>query len=63
LRVLGAIVVLAGLATPLFGVDRTRAVLDWEVEQGTALVRVGAGIALAFGAFLAFAVTTGRRAV
>src|SRR5438876_555530 len=58
LRALGVIVVLAGLATPLFGVERTRAVLDWEAEQGTALVRLGAVLALALGGFVAFAVTT-----
>jgi hypothetical protein len=29
LRVLGAAVRVEGLATPLFGVERTRAILDW----------------------------------
>ena len=49
----GAIVLVAGLATPLFGVERTRAILDWESTQGTALIRVGAGLALAIGGFVA----------
>ena len=61
LRVVGAVVLVAGLATPLFGVERTRAILDWESTQGTALIRVGAGLALAIGGFVAFAVATGRR--
>jgi hypothetical protein len=61
LRVVGAVVLVAGLATPLFGVERTRAILDWESTQGTALIRVVAGLALAIGGFVAFAVATGRR--
>jgi hypothetical protein len=61
LRVVGAIVFVAGLATPLFGVERTRAILDWESTQGTALIRVMAGLVLAIGGFIAFAVATGRR--
>ena len=63
LRTLGAVVLVAGLATPLFGVDRARAVLDWEATQGTALIRIGAGLAVLGGAFIAFAVATGRRRV
>jgi hypothetical protein len=61
LRVVGAVVLVAGLATPLFGVERTRAILDWESTQGTALTRVVAGLVLAIGGFIAFAVATGRR--
>jgi hypothetical protein len=63
LRALGAVVLVAGLVTPLFGVERTRAILEWESTQGTALIRVGAVLALALGGFLAFAVTPVRRAV
>jgi hypothetical protein len=61
LRVAGAVVLVAGLATPLFGVERTRAILDWEATQGTVLLRVVAGLVLVIGGFLAFAVATGRR--
>jgi hypothetical protein len=61
LRVVGVIVVVAGLATPLFGVERTRAILDWVSTQGTALERVGAGLGVAIGGLIAFAVATGRR--
>lgn len=60
-RIQGAVVLVAGLATPLFGVERTRAILDWESTQGTALIRVVAGLVLAIGGFVAFAVATGRR--
>ena len=61
LRALGAVVLVAGLATPLFGVARTRAILDWELRQGTGLVRVTAGLVVAMGGCIAFAVATGRR--
>jgi hypothetical protein len=61
LRAVGVIVVVAGLGTPLFGVERTRAILDWVSTQGTALERVGAGLAVALGGLIAFAVGTGRR--
>jgi hypothetical protein len=60
LRTLGAISFVAGLATPFFGVDRARAVLDWEATQGPALFRIGAVLVVLAGAFIAFAVT-GRR--
>jgi hypothetical protein len=63
LRALGAVVLLAGLLTPLFGVERTRAVLEWESTQGNALIRAGAVLALALGGFLAFAVAPARRTV
>ena len=59
LRALGAVVCLQGLAAMLFGVDRARAILEWEAMH-TALLRAGAVVALATGGFVAFAVT-GRR--
>ena len=60
LRTLGAVVCVAGLATPFFGVDRARAVLDWQTTQGPALIRIGGVLAVLAGAFIAFAVA-GRR--
>ena len=63
LRVIGVIVLIAGLATPLFGVQRASAVLDWEAAQGTVLIRVVAGLVLAIGGFLAFAVSGGHHPV
>ena len=61
LRALGAVVLVAGLVTPLFGAERSRAILDWEVTQGTALIRVTAALVLAIGGFIVFAVAAGRR--
>ena len=60
LRALGAVMCMQGLAATLFGPDRARAILEWEVMQGTALLRVGAAVALAAGGFVAFAVTGHR---
>jgi hypothetical protein len=57
LRVLGALMCMQGLAATLMGPDHARAVLEWETMQGTALLRVGAAVALAAGIFLTFAVT------
>ena len=63
LRVIRAIVVVAGLTTPFFGSDRSSAVLNWVSAQGPMVIRLGAGVALAFGCFIMWAVIAGRRAV
>jgi hypothetical protein len=60
LRALGAVVCMQGLSAALLGPDRARAILEWETMQGTALLRVGAAVALATGGFVAFAVTGHR---
>jgi hypothetical protein len=60
LRALGAVVCMQGLSAALLGPHRARAVLEWEAMQGTALLRVGAAVALAAGIFIAFAVTGHR---
>ena len=57
LRVLGALMCMQALAATLLGPDRARVVLEWETMQGTALLRVGAAVALAVGYFLVFAVS------
>jgi hypothetical protein len=58
LQALGALMCLQALSATLFGLERARAIMEWEALQGTALLRVGAVVALAAGGFLAFAVTT-----
>jgi hypothetical protein len=57
LRALGTVVCLQGLAAMLFGPDRARAILEWEAMLGAGVLRVGAGVALITGSFIAFAVT------
>jgi hypothetical protein len=63
LRVFGVVAIVGGFATLLIGADRARAILDWQSSQGGMLIRVGAGLALAMGGFIAFAVGAGRRVV
>jgi hypothetical protein len=59
LRALGAVMFLQAIAANLFGLERARAVMEWEAMQGTALLRVGAAVALASGGFIVFAVAQG----
>ena len=61
LRVLGVLFIIAGLGTPFFGVERSRAVIDWCSSQGSIFIRVVMGAAVAFGLFVAYAVTPHRR--
>jgi hypothetical protein len=59
LRALGAVVCLQGFSAALLGLDRARAIMEWEGVQGSALLRAGAAVALASGGFIVFAVTQG----
>jgi hypothetical protein len=61
LRVLGVLIIIAGIITPFFGVERSRAVVEWWSAQGSTFMRVWAGIAVAFGLFIIYAVTSRRR--
>jgi hypothetical protein len=56
LRVFGAAMCLRAVAATFFGLQRARAIMEWEGMQGSALLRAGAVVALASGAFVAFAV-------
>src|SRR4030095_11405658 len=60
LRTLGAVVFVAGLAPPFFGVARARAVLDWELTQGPALIRLVGVLAVLVRACVAYDATAGR---
>ena len=57
-RVLGLIVIIAGLSTPLFGVARARAVVDWLASAGPLLTRLDAIVGMAFGGFLLYVFRT-----
>lgn len=60
LRILGAFIVLAGVITPLFGVERTRAIVSWWSMQSMAFMRTWISFAVAFGLFIIYAVTPPR---
>ena len=55
-RILGIIIFVSGLVTPLFGLERFRRLINWWSERGPFFKRVWAGFALAIGLFLAYAV-------
>jgi len=57
IRALGALMCLQALTAMVLGPNHARAVMEWETRQGTALLRVGAAVALAAGVFMAFAFT------
>jgi hypothetical protein len=56
LGALGAVMCAQGLAATAFGVNRAQAILEWEAMH-TALLRAGALVAVATGAFVAYAAT------
>jgi len=53
-RILGAIIFVSGLITPLFGLERFRRLLNWWSARGHTFMRIWAGVALAFGLLLAY---------
>jgi hypothetical protein len=57
LRILGAVMCVQALTATLLGPDRARAVLEWEAVQSPTILRIGAAMALAAGAFVAFAIS------
>jgi hypothetical protein len=53
-RVLGLIVIIAGLSTPWFGVARARAVVNWLATAEPLLMRLDAVVGMAIGGFLVY---------
>src|SRR5947208_12509999 len=47
LRAVGVMMCLQAIAANLFGLERARAIMEWETMQGTALLRAGAVMSLA----------------
>ena len=60
-RVLGVFIIIAGVITPFFGVERSRAMFEWWSTQGLYFTRAWAIVAVAFGLFIVYAVATPRR--
>ena len=55
LRVLGVIILVAGLLTPFFGVERSQAIFNWWSGQPSWFMRAWASLAIIFGCFVIFA--------
>ena len=53
-RILGIVIIIAGLVAPFFGVDRARAMFDWWSTHGTFVTRAGPLAAVLFGLFIAY---------
>ena len=60
LQAAGAVLLLAGLLTPLFGVERTKVVLAWEATEGPWLIRLSGTIVVALGGLLGVALRPRR---
>jgi hypothetical protein len=60
LRAIGIVIIIAGLITPLFGVERSASMFSWMSAQGPALVRVAAIFAIALGTLILYAATPRR---
>jgi hypothetical protein len=56
LRILGFIMLIGGLLTPFLGVWVAQHILGWWEAGGPAVVRAFAGVSLALGAFVIYAV-------
>jgi hypothetical protein len=61
LRAIGAVVLAAGLATPLFGVEGARARLDWEAAH-VMILRIEAAAFVCLGGIIFSAILPGRPA-
>jgi len=60
LRVIGVLLVLAGVLTPFFGIEHSRDMLDWVLTQGHMFMRAWAGVAVVLGLFIVYANTNPR---
>jgi hypothetical protein len=65
LRVLGYVILLAGVATALTGlvaIEHARTVIDWWLHLGSGVIRLTGVFLAAFGGFIAYACAPGARA-
>jgi hypothetical protein len=54
---LGILIILAGLATPFIGVEKTRTMFEWWASQGSSVARTWPFIGIGLGGFIAWVVT------
>jgi hypothetical protein len=66
IRILGYVVVVAGLATALVGLvamDRARTIIEWGLQHGSGFGRLAGVLIAAVGGLIAYACAPTRRAV
>jgi hypothetical protein len=61
LRALAGILLVAAIATPIVGVERAPAIIEWWTQLGLGVVRLTGILLLAFGGFVAYACAPPRR--
>ena len=61
LRILGIFIIIAGVLTLFFGVERSRAMFDWWSTQSPSFTRAWTIVAVGFGLFIAYAAIPPRR--
>jgi hypothetical protein len=58
LRIVGYVIVAAGLATALtglVGIERARTIIDWWLQQGAGIIRLTSVVLVALGGFVVYA--------
>lgn len=64
LRVLGYLILIAGITTALTGlvaIERARAIIEWWLQKGSGVVRLSGVLVMALGGFVAYACAPARR--
>lgn len=61
LRVIAVVIIIAGLLTPLFGFERSLAMIAWLSSQGLPIFRMAAGFLVIIGLFIVYVVNAPRR--
>ena len=56
LRILGVFIIIAGVITPFYGMERFSKMLNWWATRSVAFKRAWASVALLFGVFLIYVV-------
>ena len=61
LRLMSALLILSGLATPLVGVERFRQIVSWLEARNYMFIRFGSSIAVGIGLWLAYLIAPRSR--
>jgi hypothetical protein len=61
LRIIGVVIIIAGLLAPVFGVDRSHAMFEWISGQGLSFVQAWVSLAIVFGLFIIYAIASPGR--